>query len=166
MGGLCLGVFWAGAGPPNCILGGVFWALFGFCGRCGVARFCSSPWGWLLSLIMVIKVHSWNVRGLNNPSKRNAVRLVVSPLRGAVVCLQETKVQSVSCSFLRSVCGSYLDKCQYIGACGSSGGLFTCWSSKHYDCTEVIVRIFSVMVQLVHQASGVNFFVTNVYGPA
>ncbi len=147
-------------------LGGVFWALFGLfgfwqvSGRCGVAPFCSPPWGWVSPVSMLFKVFSWNVRG------RNAVRLVVSSIRGAVVCLQETKVQSVSCSFLRSVCGSYPNKCQFVRACGSSGGLITCWSSKHYDCTDVIVRNFSITVHLAHRASGVKFFVTNVYGPA
>ncbi len=115
---------------------------------------------------MVVKVFSWNVRGLNNPTKRNAVRHVVFSLRGAVVCLQKTKVQSVSCWFLRSVCGSYLDKCQFVKANGTSGGLISCWSSKLYDCTDVIVRNFSITVHLAHRASGVSFFVTNVYGPA
>ncbi len=82
-----------------------------------------------------------------------------------MVCLQKTKVQSVSCSFLKSFAGSFLDKRQCIGANGASGGLITCWSSNFFDCTDVIVRTFSLTVRLTHRASGVVFYVSNVYGP-
>ncbi len=106
----------------------------------------------------------WNVRGLNDPSKRCLVRHVISSLRNVVVCLQESKVRQVSCSFLRSFAGPFLDKRQFIEA-GASGGLITCWSSKIFECSEVFVRNFSITVHLLHRGSGERFFVTNAYGP-
>lgn len=66
---------------------------------------------------------SWNVRGLNDPAKRCAVRAVVSKLHNAVVCLQESKVSHVSRSFLSSFGGSMLDKCVFLEATGASGVL-------------------------------------------
>ncbi len=113
----------------------------------------------------MFNVLSWNVRGLNDPSKRNAVRQVVSPLRKVVVCLQESKVRSVSCTFLKSFAGPLFDKCQVLEANGASSGLITCWNSKFFECSAVLVRSFSITVHLTHRASGTHFFVTNVYDP-
>ncbi len=113
----------------------------------------------------MFRICSWNVRGLNNPSNRNAVRLVVSNLRNVVVCLQDTKVHYVSRSFLRSFGGPSLDKRMFVEANGASGGLITCWNSKVFECIDAIVRSFSLTLRLCHQASGVRFFITNVYGP-
>ncbi len=113
----------------------------------------------------MINICCWNVRGLNNPSKRCLVRHVISSLRNAVVCLQETKVRHVSNSFLKSFAGPFLDKRQIIEAIGASGGLITCWNSKIFECSEVVMRNFSITVHLLHRGSGERFFVTNAYGP-
>ncbi|OAY83381.1 hypothetical protein ACMD2_21719 [Ananas comosus] len=108
----------------------------------GVASF------YVLGLVFAVAVNSvfvfwcWNVRGFNDPSKRCAVRAVVSKLRNAV----ESKVNHVSGSFLSSVGGSLLNKCVFLEAVGASGGIITGWSSRFFSCSE--------------------FFLTNVYGPA
>ncbi len=113
----------------------------------------------------MLNICSWNVRGLNNLTKRCMVRNVISSLRNAVICLQESKVRSVSCSFLRSFAGPLLDKRQIIEANGASGGLITCWSSKCFECTEVLRRNSSITVHLLHRGSGQRVYVTNVYDP-
>ena len=38
------------------------------------------------------QVLCWNVRGLNNPAKRKAVREVVDTVKVNLVCFQETKM--------------------------------------------------------------------------
>ena len=52
---------------------------------------------------MKLKLFSWNVRGVNNPNKRNAVRNFIRSQRVDLVCLQETKIQEMfvayACSF-------------------------------------------------------------------
>lgn len=72
--------------------------------------------------LYMIGVCSWNVRGLNCLTKRNAVRAVLSKQCNKVVCLQESKVSFVSNSFLRSIGGSFLNKCVYLESVGTSGG--------------------------------------------
>lgn len=114
----------------------------------------------------MFRICSWNVRGLNDPTKHSVVRATVSKLSNLVLCLQESKVGHVSGSFLRSFGGSFLDKCVFVESNGASGGLITCWSSRIFSCLEVIVRKFSITVLLYHITSGVKFFVTNVYGPS
>ncbi len=93
------------------------------------------------------------------------MKSVVSNLRSSVLCFQETKVASVSRSFLRSFAGRFFDRCQLIESSGASGGIITCWSSNLFSCSEVLVRTFSLTVRLKLHASGPPFYVTNVYGP-
>nr|CAD1824879.1 unnamed protein product [Ananas comosus var. bracteatus] len=78
----------------------------------------------------------WNVRGLNDPCKRRCVRSIVSNLFCSVVCIQESKVDSVSRSFLRSCCGSSFDRCHVIPAYRASGGLITCWNELGNICPQ------------------------------
>ncbi len=78
-------------------------------------------------------------------------------------CLQESKVNCVSLSFLRSFAGPHVDKCQFLKSVGASGGLITCWSSRDFACAEVIVRQFSLTVKLKHLLSGTSFYLSNVY---
>ncbi len=113
----------------------------------------------------MFNILSWNVRGLNDRNKRCLVRSVVSKFKGAILCFQESKVDVVSRSFLRTVAGPCFDKCQFVKSEGAAGGIITCWNSNVFCCSEVIVRRFSLTVRLKFLHSGVVFWVTNVYGP-
>ncbi|OAY70197.1 hypothetical protein ACMD2_24755 [Ananas comosus] len=48
---------------------------------------------------------------------------------------------------------------------GASGGIVTCWNSRDFSCTEVVVGKYSLTVRLEHFANKCSFFLTNVYGP-
>ncbi len=113
----------------------------------------------------MVQVCSWNVRGLNDPGKRSLVKSVVSNFKQAIWCFQESKVDAVSRSFLRSFAGPSLDKFHFVKAEGASGGIITCWNSKSLSCSEVIVCTFSLTVRLNCLATGLAFYLTNVYGP-
>ena len=52
---------------------------------------------------MKLKLFSWNVRGVNNPNKRNAIRNFIRSQRVDLVCLQETKIQELSPVVARSL---------------------------------------------------------------
>ncbi len=116
-------------------------------------------------LFPMFYVCSWNVRGLNDRGKRDLVKFVVSQFKSSVLCLQESKIETVSRSFLRSFAGTYFDKCHFVKSVRASGGIITCWNSKVFSCSEVIVRNFSLTVGLTELSSGQSFYVTNVYGP-
>ena len=45
---------------------------------------------------MKLKLFSWNVRGANNPDKRNIIRNFIRSQRVDLVYLQETKIQEIS----------------------------------------------------------------------
>ncbi len=113
----------------------------------------------------MIQICTWNVRGLNNQFKRGLVKSVLAKFSRFIICLQENKFETVSRSFLRSLAGSWADKCQIIKAEGAAGGLLSRWNSNLYDCTEVLVRKFSLTTRMVHRSSNTSFYLTNVYGP-
>ncbi len=120
---------------------------------------------WLSFLFSMVYISSWNVRGLNDPRKRCLVKSAISNFNLAIWCLQETKVGTVSRSFLRSFAGPLFDKCMIVKAQGASGGIITCWRSTLFSSSEVIVRRFSLTVRFHCATSRRAFYVTNVYGP-
>jgi exonuclease III len=48
----------------------------------------------------------WNVRGLNDRSKRDCVKTLVLSLKPSIVCLQETKLSSISVFDVLSILGA------------------------------------------------------------
>lgn len=68
---------------------------------------------------------NWNVRGLNNPIRRDAVRDMVSSTRATIVCLQETKLQNIDDGMVRSTLGAqFVDNYSYLPAQGVRGQLW------------------------------------------
>ncbi len=120
---------------------------------------------WCFFLFLMFQICSWNVRGLNDLTKRGLVKSVVVGLRGAILCIQETKVNSLSRSFLRSFAGAAFDKCHFIPSNGASGGIATCWNSRNFGCSEVVVHDHSLTLRLNHLGSGLSVYITNVFGP-
>jgi exonuclease III len=58
------------------------------------------------------KLLSWNVRGLNESGKRLRVRNLLKQWKVNIICLQETKLELISSSIVRSVWG-----CQHVDWC-------------------------------------------------
>ncbi|XP_059635931.1 uncharacterized protein LOC132278132 [Cornus florida] len=55
---------------------------------------------------MKIRIITWNVRGLNDPDKRRVVKVTVRKWNAHVICLQETKLASITDDVVRSLWGS------------------------------------------------------------
>nr|CAD1835969.1 unnamed protein product [Ananas comosus var. bracteatus] len=79
---------------------------------------------------------SWNVRGLNNRAKCCIVRSFIRSSKVSVVCLQETKLSSISLDKFQSFCGFYLQEFRTLDATGTRGGLLTAWNNFLFDCIE------------------------------
>ena len=52
---------------------------------------------------MNLKILSWNVRGSNNPQKRDTVKNLLKGWKYDVVCFQEIKLDSVDAAVVKSL---------------------------------------------------------------
>lgn len=106
----------------------------------------------------------WNVWGLNNPARRNAIFQVVSAARPCIVCLQETKMEIVSPEVVTHSLGNKLDNFYYLPTTGTRGGILLAWdasvvtlSQRHYTT--------NALTALVTHIGGSQWWMTGVYGP-
>ncbi|XP_075645160.1 uncharacterized protein LOC142616177 [Castanea sativa] len=72
---------------------------------------------------MTLRLLSWNVRGLNNPRKREVCKNLLKEWKCDFVCIQETKVSSIDGAFVRSLWGSPYSAIGCFGSCGLRWGL-------------------------------------------
>ncbi len=86
--------------------------------------YLGSYWACLLTMARnrTFKFLSWNVRGLNSRDKCVAVKAVIRFCRCGIVCLQETKLSSVSASKFFTFCGYHLREYCTLDASGTRGG--------------------------------------------
>ena len=68
-----------------------------------------------------------NVRGLNNPAKRKAVREFISSVKCNMVCLQETKLDVIDQYMMMQCIGPSLDGFAYPPAHETRGGILLAW---------------------------------------
>ncbi len=111
------------------------------------------------------KFLSWNVRGLNNKDKCSAVNSFIRSCKCAAICLQETKLPSLSPTKFRSFCGSHISEFRALDAVGSRGGLVTAWNPALFVCDAHWVGSFSLTTELRRKVDGLVFTLSNVYGP-
>lgn len=67
-------------------------------------------------------IMSWNVQGLNSAAKREAVREVGAARQLAILCIQETKIDTWTQAMVSDIEGSWMRDCVVLLAIGSRGG--------------------------------------------
>ena len=79
---------------------------------------------------MNLKILSWNVRGVNDRSKRKVIKSVVRKQKVDLFCIQETKMQVMTEGVVRSLSpGRFLDW-RVLNAMGSTRGVLICWDKR------------------------------------
>lgn len=106
----------------------------------------------------------WNVRGLNNPAKPDAIREFVASVRVNIICLQETKLDVIDRFTVIQCIGPSFDGFAYMPALETRGGILIAW-----DSTVVEMDHFSLdpdfITGQVHTKNGVSWWISVVYGP-
>jgi exonuclease III len=110
------------------------------------------------------KILIWNVRGLNQKSRRDVVRCMVDSTRSDVVCLQETKKVAISHRMVMSTLGADFDEFTFLPTAGTHGGILLAWKGCVCKALAMRVDIHSVSVQF-DQLEGSSWWFTGVYGP-
>ena len=114
---------------------------------------------------MKLKLFSWNVRGANNPYKRNVIRNFIRSQRVDLVCLQETKIQEMSSACARSFGVGRFSEWKVVEAEGTAGGIIVFWDKRKLDFVEVETGLFSVTCMFKNVEDGFQWAFTGVYGP-
>ena len=114
---------------------------------------------------MKIKLLSWNVRGANNPNKRNVIRNFIRSQRVDLVCLQETKIQELTVAVVRSLGVGRLSEWRAVEAEGIAGGTLVFWDTRKMELVESEIGHFSVTCMFKNVEDGFWWAFTGVYGP-
>nr|CAD1838247.1 unnamed protein product [Ananas comosus var. bracteatus] len=113
----------------------------------------------------IFRFLTWNVRGLNDPSKCAVVNLFLRHCKCCVVCFQETKLSSTSSAKFLSFSGLHLLDFRTLNADGTREGLLTAWNPSLFECTQDWAGRFSLTVVLKRIVDGRLVTISNVYGP-
>jgi exonuclease III len=79
---------------------------------------------------MKLRLISWNVRGLNNPQKREVVKHLLREWRCDIVCLQETKLDVLDHRTVWSLWGNQHVNWVALDAINTAGGILLMWDSR------------------------------------
>ena len=88
---------------------------------------------------MSLQLVSWNVRGLNNPQKREVRKNLLKEWKCNVVCYQETKLSSLNSSVVRSLWGSPFLDWVAMDAVNSAGGVLLVWDNRIYEKVDYAI---------------------------
>ena len=113
---------------------------------------------------IVMKIISWNTRGLGSRKKRRVVKDVLCHENPTIILLQETIRESCDRRFVCNVWRIRNKEWAVLLASGASGGVAILWDALRFKCTEVVLGSFSVTVKLESEDYG-SFWLSSVYGP-
>jgi exonuclease III len=116
-----------------------------------------------------IDLISWNVRGLNQQARRDAVHQLLAATTCNIACLQESKLSQV-CQHDAAYLGGYrLRNFAYKPASGPShtrGGIIVLWNDMRVASTNVSIGEYHLTMQVQLLEFDTNFLLTVVYGPS
>jgi hypothetical protein len=105
---------------------------------------------------------NWNVRGLNTPARREAVRDMIQVVQPMILCLQETKLAEINPQIAREIIGTRLDSYQILPAEGTRGGILLGWQSDFINASNLVLKEFSLTMQIKLRWMDASFRMTTV----
>lgn len=78
----------------------------------------------------------WNVRGLNNRSRRDVLRGVVADSRISLVCIQETKLDVIPLSLIYEMLGVDFASYFYLPALDTRGGILIAARTRGHHAVQ------------------------------
>eukprot|EP00253_Pinus_taeda_P017097 PITA_17097 len=111
----------------------------------------------------MIKILSWNSRGLGHPSKINALKDLIAQEKPSIILLQETKQRE---SEINKIIGKYKDyKGSICKARGASGGITTIWNQNDWRSEAELIDQHWIKTVLQNSISNQQIVIFNVYVP-
>jgi hypothetical protein len=93
---------------------------------------------------------SWNVRGLNDPSKRESLKHTILSSGAIIVCLQETKIMSWNSNLLKETMGCKLaTQTVHLPSLGALGGILIACDADFFDIITISCpSVYSLSVRV------------------
>lgn len=113
---------------------------------------------------ILIELLCWNMRGLNDPAKRSAVREFLSTLHVSIVCFQETKVDVIDDFFVMQCLGPSFDGYVYLPAMDTRGGILLAWDSSVVQIDRISFDSHAITGEVTTRDNN-SWWLTTVYGP-
>jgi len=107
------------------------------------------------------------VRGLGDPDKCVTVRNVIFNAKPSVVCLQESKLSTISVFKAKTFRpATFSSSFAYSPVDGSRGGIITAWDPSLFALSNLCVSHTTPTTSFSCTATNLDFTLTNVYGPS
>ena len=113
----------------------------------------------------MVRVLSWNVRSLNDNAKRASLRNLLRDWNCDLVCLQETKLEDIQLSDVRSIWGSQHVGFSVLRARGAARGVIVLWNTNTLHLISSSSGEFSVTCFLQMRDDSPSWAFTGVYWP-
>jgi exonuclease III len=107
---------------------------------------------------------NWNVRGLNDPAKRNAVREFLATIRVNIVCLQETKLNVIDDFVIMQCLGPSFDGYVYLPADDTRGGILLAWDTSMIEIAHISFDTYAITGEVKTKDNN-RWWLMTVYGP-
>jgi len=116
-------------------------------------------------VFFVMKIVSWNVRGLGSVEKRREVCNLVREKQPFLLCVQETKLSVVDATVCKSIWGDVHADFSFQSSVGASGGIVTMWDVQEVEVWSSMSFNHVLVVLGRFVKSGEEFVLFNVYAP-
>jgi hypothetical protein len=90
----------------------------------------------------------WNLRGLNNPARRNSICLFLQSFNLSLICGQESKLERVDSVIISQTFGQAFDGFDFIPAVGTRGGIILAWRTDLSEVNIVHKGEFSITAEV------------------
>lgn len=111
------------------------------------------------------RVLSWNIRGLGNARSKASLRRLLSKHIPNIICIQETKLKTVSMEVVKDICRDRSFRGIFIGSRGLFGGILTLWDEDLFALLNCEFKEGWVGVTLRNVCKSIDFVLVNVYAP-
>ncbi|WMV46111.1 hypothetical protein MTR67_039496 [Solanum verrucosum] len=115
--------------------------------------------------MMMFKLISWNIRGLNDREKRRVVHSLLSGWRADIVCLQETKIEGDISEMVKQIWGGRWIRYACLKASGTRGGILLMWDARAWMGEVLEIVSYTITCKFESQTQNFSCHISGVYAP-
>lgn len=109
---------------------------------------------------------NWNVRGLNDGARQDAVNELVRTTGATIVCLQETKLQMMDQNVIsRTVGPKFTNSFAVLPAAQTRGGILLAVNQDFFDLSDIVLTGNAITATITMRADAIKWKITVVYEP-